>query len=166
MVPTKAMSEFKFSCPVCGQHLQAGMEYIGQRLQCPACGTEFPVPDPRLHTTLHTEHERWVPPPAHAHGAPVSPTVRLPRPGAAPPGPVRPLCGPAVASVILSLSGLLLGPVGAIPGIVCGYAAKASLTRHPLRRGAEWAQAGIRLGYVVLGLWLLAALLFWRLHRH
>jgi hypothetical protein len=38
------MSEFKFSCPHCGQHMQATAEYSGQQIPCPACQKLLVVP--------------------------------------------------------------------------------------------------------------------------
>lgn len=32
------MSDFKFSCPHCGQHIEAGADYAGLEINCPACG--------------------------------------------------------------------------------------------------------------------------------
>lgn len=38
------MSEFKFSCPHCGQHLSGTEAWQGQMLNCPACQKSFQVP--------------------------------------------------------------------------------------------------------------------------
>jgi len=38
------MSEFKFACPVCGQHITAGSEAAGTQLECPTCFQRLVVP--------------------------------------------------------------------------------------------------------------------------
>jgi DNA-directed RNA polymerase subunit RPC12/RpoP len=40
----KAMSEFKFACPVCGQHITADSNAAGSRLECPTCFRKIVVP--------------------------------------------------------------------------------------------------------------------------
>ena len=41
MVP---VDQFKFACPVCGQHLQARSEEAGQTTECPSCFKKLTVP--------------------------------------------------------------------------------------------------------------------------
>ena len=38
------MSEVKFACPVCGQHITAGSEAVGTQLECPTCFRRIVVP--------------------------------------------------------------------------------------------------------------------------
>ncbi|HEV2394363.1 MAG TPA: hypothetical protein VG146_18595 [Verrucomicrobiae bacterium] len=38
------MSEFKFACPVCGQHITADSRSSGRRLECPTCFQKIIVP--------------------------------------------------------------------------------------------------------------------------
>lgn len=38
------VSQFKFACPVCGQHLQARAEEAGETTECPSCFKELTVP--------------------------------------------------------------------------------------------------------------------------
>lgn len=40
------MKEFKFACPVCGQHMAATPEQTGAHVQCPSCFRELIVPPP------------------------------------------------------------------------------------------------------------------------
>jgi len=40
----KSMSEFKFACPVCGQHITADSRTSGERLECPTCFRKIIVP--------------------------------------------------------------------------------------------------------------------------
>ena len=38
------MSEFKFSCPHCQQHLQCDEQFSGRQIQCPACQVLIHIP--------------------------------------------------------------------------------------------------------------------------
>ncbi len=38
------MSEFKFSCPHCEQHLQCEEQHSGRQIQCPKCNHLIVVP--------------------------------------------------------------------------------------------------------------------------
>src|SRR5258708_11164670 len=38
------MSEFKFACPVCGQHITADSTTTGSQLECPTCFQKIVVP--------------------------------------------------------------------------------------------------------------------------
>jgi DNA-directed RNA polymerase subunit RPC12/RpoP len=38
------MSEFKFSCPRCEQHLQCDERLSGKQIQCPACNHLIVIP--------------------------------------------------------------------------------------------------------------------------
>ncbi len=38
------MSDFKFACPVCGQHITAGSEASGTQIECPTCFRALVVP--------------------------------------------------------------------------------------------------------------------------
>lgn len=40
----KAMSEFKFACPVCGQHITADSGCSGSKLECPTCFRKIVIP--------------------------------------------------------------------------------------------------------------------------
>jgi hypothetical protein len=44
MVRPDAMSEFKFACPVCGQHITADSSTSGGQLECPTCFQKIVVP--------------------------------------------------------------------------------------------------------------------------
>jgi hypothetical protein len=39
------MSEIKFSCPGCEQHLEADQSYAGTQIACPTCQVPFTIPD-------------------------------------------------------------------------------------------------------------------------
>src|SRR5947209_12789471 len=38
------MTEFKFACPVCGQHITADLRTSGRQLECPTCFQKIVVP--------------------------------------------------------------------------------------------------------------------------
>jgi hypothetical protein len=40
------MSEIKFACPSCQQHIQCGPEYAGMEIPCPVCQAPMAVPSP------------------------------------------------------------------------------------------------------------------------
>jgi hypothetical protein len=42
----KAMSEFKFACPVCGQHIVSDPGMSGAQIECPTCFQKIIVPQP------------------------------------------------------------------------------------------------------------------------
>ena len=44
MVGAEAMSEFKFACPVCGQHITADSSTSGGQIECPTCFQKIVVP--------------------------------------------------------------------------------------------------------------------------
>ena len=44
MVSYQSMSEFKFACPVCGQHITADSANSGGQLECPTCFRKIVVP--------------------------------------------------------------------------------------------------------------------------
>ena len=131
------MSETKFSCSSCGQHIQADEAYQGMQIECPSCHASIAVPSQ------------------------VAEIPALRRPGAnrpaAPPGGVAPASGLAKASLILSAASLVAGPFGFIPGIVCGHMARKRIACNPRIGGKGIATAGLMLGYGFLALSLLMA---------
>jgi predicted RNA-binding Zn-ribbon protein involved in translation (DUF1610 family) len=44
IVAVEAMSEFKFACPVCGQHITADSSTSGGQIECPTCFRRIVVP--------------------------------------------------------------------------------------------------------------------------
>jgi hypothetical protein len=38
------MSEFKFACPLCNQHLQCDERFSGREIQCPSCHHLIHIP--------------------------------------------------------------------------------------------------------------------------
>jgi hypothetical protein len=90
------MSEIKFACPNCQQHIQCGIGYAGLEIPCPTCQSKMTVPIPI-----------GAPAPAPALAAAPAPALRTaapppPVPAAAPEaagaeGPACPSCGNPVA---------------------------------------------------------------------
>lgn len=154
------MSEFKFSCPNCGQHLRVEMDAAGLQYQCPACRTDFLIPNPKSATSLRLESERWIPPPTDAHSAPAArATIPLPPPPPAQtPPPEARLDTLAVVSVVFALLPL----IGSVPAILCGHWALREIARSTHLTGRNLATLGLILGYtslaltVTVGVWWLA----------
>jgi hypothetical protein len=73
----------------------------------------------------------------------------VPSPGAATPQPST--CGLAIASLILSIATVVIGPFGYIPGIICGHLARSRIRRNPGLGGKGLATAGLGLGYGFVG---------------
>ena len=73
--------------------------------------------------------------------------------------------GMAIASLVLSLLTVIIGPFGCIPGIICGHVARRQCHRDPRLGGQGLALAGLILGYAFLGLVLLMVLMFLSLQR-
>jgi hypothetical protein len=64
----------------------------------------------------------------------------------------------AIASLIFSNLSFGLGPLGCIPGIICGHLAKSEIRRDPSLQGLGMAKAGLIIGYIFLGLFSLSIL--------
>jgi len=143
------MRDLKFACPHCGQHIQCEDTVSGRQIVCPACGKEVAVPGmpDEHHLRLSTGR---VPIPTHAHGAP--------RAGEVPDVPLPPpkYSRLAIASLTFSCASVLLWPLGFVPGIVCGYLARAEIKHNNRLLGDAIARAGIMVGYAFMGLLALA----------
>ena len=65
--------------------------------------------------------------------------------------------GVAVASLVMAILGfVLLGPLGAIPAVICGHIAKSKIRDNPeTLTGEGLALAGLIMGYIQLGSLLL-----------
>src|SRR5688572_17933270 len=91
------MSEIKFSCPVCAQHISCELQWAGMQIKCPACEKEILIPVP--------PDAPAAPPPPSARALKVSlPTTAThsapavaPPPPAAPRVPFRPALAAATA---------------------------------------------------------------------
>lgn len=146
------MRDLKFACPHCEQHIQCEDFVSGQTIPCPACGKPVLVP------TMPDEHHLRlstgrVPIPTHAHGAPRATDMAAFR-NEPPPKPQYSKL--AIISLSLSCASVLLWPLGFIPGIVCGYMARAEIKRDGRLLGDQLATAGIKAGYGFMALFALA----------
>jgi hypothetical protein len=142
------MSDIKFSCPACGQHLAGDARYAGIQINCPSCQKPFIV------TAA----------PVAAPVVAAAPLVEAPRPATfvaratSPPpttAPSRPISGPArtsklaIASLVCSIGSFII-PFGFIPGILCGHMARKRIARDATLGGRGLAKAGLIVGYVAL----------------
>jgi hypothetical protein len=146
-----SMSQFKFSCPACGQHLAGDFGYCGAQLTCPACQHSFMVPNPGTSAPLASASA------PRARRTTVALPARLPLrpPPAQPIAPQQPkTSGLAIASLVCSAGSFIIIPFGFIPGIICGHLALKQLTREPGLRGRGLAKAGLILGYLAVVLCL------------
>jgi len=126
------------TCGNCGATLAAGAQ------TCGACGaaTGAPPPPPAPPTPP------MPPAPAPGYGAPAGYS-----------GPVAPKTnGMAIASLVLSLVGLLCG-FTAILGVIFGFVARGQIKRTG-ESGDGLALAGIIVGFVIIGLGI-AWFIFW-----
>lgn len=134
------MSEFKFNCPHCDQPLAATEDMLGQTLDCPSCNGAIQLPEPQV---------------KKKQSGPLMADL-TPRQS---PGPDRPMqsqqkqmVGVAVASLILGIAGMLLGPLGAIPAVICGHIARSRIKQNQdVLTGNGMALAGLILGYIQIG---------------
>lgn len=67
----------------------------------------------------------------------------------------------ALASLILSVAFVILGPFGSIPGIVCGRIALREYKNAGVSEGRGMAKAGIVIGWIGLALFVMAMFIGW-----
>lgn len=114
------MSDFKFSCPACGQHAVCDTSNAGMQIPCPSCQTLLTVPQPpaapaapqvpatpgklSINKAAHQSHA--APPP----GAPKAPAA-APAWGAKPPAPAPKKKSPLV-TIIIAVAALAVVGIG------------------------------------------------------
>lgn len=125
------MSEFTFTCPICGQNVLCHTALAGTRLNCPHCKNSIGVPVSFAETD-EVPPETDIPP--------VSPETAT---------PVQKTSGMAIASLVCSLASFVLC-VGWLPGIICGHIANSRIRRDPSLKGSGIAKAGLVIGYLFL----------------
>ena len=126
------MSEFKFSCPACGQDILCDTTHVGTQIACPGCNATIAVPKETA-GTADVSTQTGIPPALPGNIATtVQRTSRL-----------------AIASLVCSLSSLITC-VGWLPGIICGHLAKSRIRRNPTLKGSGFATAGLIIGYLIL----------------
>ena len=74
------MSEFKFTCPVCGQHIAADSSGAGAQIECPTCFQRIIVPQaPRADSKYILSATQYIRPPQPPPPTSQGPPVRGPR---------------------------------------------------------------------------------------
>jgi|GEM_PF-811419 ribosomal protein S27E len=133
------MSEFKFSCPACGQNILCDTSHVGTQIACPVCNATIVVPKETA-GPADVSTRTGIPPALPGNIATTAQrTSRL-----------------AIASLVCSLSSLITC-VGWLPGIICGHLAKSRIRRNPSLKGSGLATAGLVIGYLILMLQVGAA---------
>lgn len=133
------MSDIKFSCPHCAQHISCDSGWSGQTVACPSCQQSVVVPQ----LGLAIAPTAAPPPPL--------PTAVPPAPQPQPQLEKRPWSGLAIASIILCFG---FGPIGWIASIICGHMAKTRIAMNPKLRGNGLATTGLAVSYSFLCLLL------------
>ncbi|MGO8741694.1 MAG: DUF4190 domain-containing protein [Limisphaerales bacterium] len=129
------MSEFNFSCPVCGQNILCDTVLQGTQHICPHCNNTVGVPT-GFAEPAGVPPQTDAPPAWTGHDA----TTAAPRTSRL-----------AIASLICSLASLVTC-IGWIPGIICGHLAKSRIRRDSSLKGNGLATAGLTIGYLILAL--------------
>src|SRR5580704_12739629 len=151
------MSDFKFSCPTCGQHISCDTSNAGMSVACPACDTALIVPQPPsaapaappAHPALSIAGSQARHKAAEAgHTAEVMSRTHA-QPTA--PGPGRP-GGPGGQKTSGLAIASLVGCLGFIPGIICGHLARRNIRRDPSLKGGGLAMAGLIISYLSLAI--------------
>jgi hypothetical protein len=128
------MSEFKFSCPACGQNILGDTVLVGKQIACPHCNVSIIVPGVTA-APAGVSASATVPP--SLTGGIVTTAQKT--------------SGLAIASLICSATSLVTC-VGWVPGIICGHLAKSRIRRNPSLKGSGLATAGLLIGYLILAL--------------
>ena len=126
------MSEFKFSCPACGQDILCDTTHVGTQIACPGCNATIAVPKETA-GTADVSTRTGLPPALPGNLATTAQRTS----------------GLAIASLVCSLSSLITC-VGWLPGIICGHLAKSRIRRNPSLKGSGLATAGLIIGYLFL----------------
>jgi DNA-directed RNA polymerase subunit RPC12/RpoP len=72
------MSEFKFSCPQCGQKISGDQQYAGTQIACPACQNEIVVPQKQAIASGRLQVRKVAAVTAHAPPPPPPPPTAAP----------------------------------------------------------------------------------------
>lgn len=143
------MSDLKFACPQCTQHITCDSAWAGQIIQCPSCQQNITVPEAAPGLRLGS-----TPPPAPA--APVFTSIAAPQ-SAIP----EKWSGSAIASLVLAF----FGPIGWIISILLGHSAKEQIRSNPRLRGDVLATLGLTFSYAFC-LMAVASVCAWFALRH
>src|SRR6266850_2217194 len=96
------MSEFKFACPVCGQHIKCDSTKSGSQMECPTCFRKIVVPQAR-----EDESSKLVLTASEVQSRP------LPQNGINNPTAAKPATSPAVSIAVVALVVLVCAAGGA-----------------------------------------------------
>jgi hypothetical protein len=96
------MAEFKFSCPLCQQHILCDTDYSGNRINCPSCQKEIVVPQ--------------APPVAAVPPAPVAPSAASGM--LLPPPPPPPVSAPSPVTPPTTMAAAAGLPIAGAPRVV------------------------------------------------
>jgi DNA-directed RNA polymerase subunit RPC12/RpoP len=144
------MSDFKFSCPTCGQHISSDTTNAGMSIACPACQTVLIVPQPPAAPaappglSIAASQARHTASEASHHAAMVSQSYAKPQ--GAGPAETKGISGLAIASFVCSM----FLCVGCVPGIICGHLARRNQRNDPSVQGGGFAIAGLIISYFSL----------------
>lgn len=131
------MSEFKFSCPACGQNVLCDTAHAGTEIACPTCHAAIVVPQETAQPAVAPVPADGTPPPWTGYNT--TGTVQT----------AQRTSGLAIASLVCSLSSLVTC-VGWLPGIICGHLAKSRIRQNSGLKGQGLATAGLIIGYLIL----------------
>ena len=166
------MSDFKFSCPNCGQHISANEAWSGRQIQCPSCQREITVPQ-MAPAPGAAQPAPAAPPPAVrlsglGHPAVASPATAASQSGlgqsaAAGPAPAAggKASGLAIASLVCGILTFLgCSLLAAVPAVICGHMTMSRLKSGRATGGRGLAIAGLVLGYLGI-VATIVAIIFW-----
>lgn len=66
----------------------------------------------------------------------------------------------AIVSLVMSTLSVVLGPLGFIPGIICGHIARSRIRQTPGYGGDSLATAGLIVGYIFVAAFLIVLVFF------
>jgi hypothetical protein len=138
------MDSFEFNCPACHARLQAKQSDGGRLVVCPRCYRRMQVPI----VTNSSQQEAAIPVYAaevtqRYHDLDYGVTIRS-RNNVL-----------AIVSLVCSCLGFIVGPLTCVPGIVCGHIALYQCRKDPSQLGKGFAVAGLILGYIIVGAFVL-----------
>jgi hypothetical protein len=125
----------QFTCPSCHQAMTVGEQYAGREVFCPTCRAQLTVPQQSggqatmLRSGVVGEGASSAAAMQPMAGATYGPGVAA---AGVSPMPVAPRsCGMATASLVLSLLSWIccFGPIGSLPGLILGFAARGKIKR-------------------------------------
>lgn len=141
------MTDIKFNCPHCDQHINAPVEMADQTAACPSCGKQIKVPSllkVRTKPSIGIDRPQNQPSPV---GKTIENQLESRATGMATASLVCGLIGLAYPSSILILS--------SIAGVVCGHLAFERIRHSPDKyAGIGKAKAGLVLSYLALAIGL------------